>query len=131
LGHYTHEKSPVGCAAALATLDVIRDEGLVERSEQIGARWRGDLERSLRQSGLVSQVRGIGMLVGVELRDPSGEVATRLLAERVLYGSLDRGLSFKVSAGRVLTLTPPLNVTEAHLTQATAILVDVLTREHR
>ena len=131
LGHYTHEKSPVGCAAALATLDVIRDEGLVERSEHMGARWRGELERVLGQTGLVSQVRGMGMLVGVELRDPSGEVATRLLAEKVLYGSLDRGLSFKVSAGRVLTLTPPLNVSEAHLTQATAILTDVVMRERR
>ena len=37
LGHYTHEKSPVGCAAALATLDVIRDEGLLERSRELGA----------------------------------------------------------------------------------------------
>jgi 4-aminobutyrate aminotransferase len=56
----------------------------------------------------VLEVRGLGLLVGVEM-------AESRLAEEVLYQCLSRGLSFKVSAGTVLTLTPPLNILPSDL----------------
>jgi 4-aminobutyrate aminotransferase len=126
LGHYTHEKSPVGAAAALTTLAVIREEGLVERSREVGAWWRERLMERLMPTGVVAGVRGLGLLVGVELREV-GVTGTRALADRVLHRALrgrdgGRGLNFKVSDGRVLTLTPPLNVSRADLEEATEIL---------
>jgi 4-aminobutyrate aminotransferase len=123
LGHYTHEKSPLGAAAALATLDVLRDEGLVERSWSRGNRWRQELGERLGPTGLVGEIRGLGMLIGVEMRSPTGsERESAALASRVLYLCMERGLSLKVSDGRVLTLVPPLNVSEEELGRATGIL---------
>ncbi len=123
LGHYTHEKSPVACAAALATIDVIESEGLVDRARELGeaalSRMRGWRDRH----PLVGDVRGLGLLLGVELiRDRStGERATRE-AELVMYRALERGLSFKVSMGNVLTLMPPLTIERADLDRALDIL---------
>src|SRR5450631_70276 len=94
LGHYTHEKSSVGCAAALATLEVIANERLLEKSRVQGARALQRLHEMQRHHPLVSDVRGIGLLLGIELgRD--GRPAPRE-AEQVMYHCLSRGLSFKI-----------------------------------
>jgi len=129
LGHYTHEKTPVGSAAAIATLDVIRDERLVEKAAEWGEAWRQELRTRLMPTGVVREVRGLGLLIGLEVRAATGELEhTARLAERVLYDCLEHGLSFKVSDGRVLTLTPPLTVSRAELSRATDILEAALFR---
>ena len=111
LGHYTHEKSSVGCAAAIATLDVIRAEGLLERSRELGAR---GLER-LRTFPTARAVRALGVSFGVEVADAA-------YAETVMYRCMANGLSFKVGGGNVLTLCPPLTITQAELDSALDIL---------
>jgi 4-aminobutyrate aminotransferase len=121
LGHYTHEKSSVGCAAALATLDVIADERLLERSRRLGAHALQRLQAMRTRHPLVADVRGAGLLLGVELRRADGTPARRE-AERVMYGCLVRGLSFKVGQGNVLTLSPPLVIADADLDRALDIL---------
>ena len=67
-GHYTHEKNPVGCAAGLATIDYVFDEGLMENAEAVGAhcleRMRGMMERQ----PMIGDVRGIGLLMGIVSR---------------------------------------------------------------
>jgi (R)-1-hydroxy-2-aminoethylphosphonate ammonia-lyase len=120
LGHYTHEKSSVGCAAALATLEVIEDERLLEKSRTLGGAALARLRELQSKHPLVADVRGIGLLLGIELaRD--GVPAPRE-AERVMYHCLAHGLSFKVGQGNVLTLSPPLIITPEDLDQAFAIL---------
>ncbi|HET7095998.1 MAG TPA: aspartate aminotransferase family protein [Casimicrobiaceae bacterium] len=120
LGHYTHEKSSVGCAAALATLEVIENEGLLERARTLGAQALTRMRELEKRHPLVSDVRGIGLLLGIELaRD--GAPAPRE-AEQVMYQCLARGLSFKVGQGNVLTLSPPLVITAADLDAAFDIL---------
>jgi 4-aminobutyrate aminotransferase len=126
LGHYTHEKSSVGCAAALAALDVIADERLLERSRALGAHALDALRGLAARHPLVADVRGIGLLLGIELARPDGTPA-RDEAERVMYGCLARGLSFKIGQGNVLTLSPPLVIAEADLDRALAIIDDALT----
>ena len=121
LGHYTHEKSSVGCAAALATLDVIEDERLLERSRTLGARAMTRLRRLKDRHAIVGDVRGIGLLLGIELIRPDGRPACDE-AERTMYECLSRGLSFKVGQGNVLTLSPPLVISEAELDAAFDIL---------
>jgi 4-aminobutyrate aminotransferase len=65
----------------------------------------------------------VGLVVGVEIIDPAnGAGPDPDRAERILYGALSRGLSFKVSGGNVLTLMPPLTVSDAELARATDIL---------
>ena len=125
LGHYTHEKSPVAAAAALAVLDVIRDEGLVERSRRLGARALERLREIEAASPRVGAVRGIGLLLGVEVVGADG-APDRDVADAVMYEALSRGLSFKVSQGHVLTLVPPLTISEADLDRALDVLADSL-----
>ena len=124
LGHYTHEKNPVACAAGLATLDVLADEGLVEHARDLGLETKARLEELGRRHPLVGEVRGLGLLLGVELLRRRGTAIERATdeAERVLYAALRRGLSFKVTMGNLLTLTPPLTITRDEMSQALAIL---------
>jgi len=125
LGHYTHEKSSVGCAAALATLDCLQLDGLLARADVIGQRVRTRLDALRARLPLVSDVRCVGALVGVELTNPDGEPACDA-AERVMYECLANGLSFKVGQGNVLNLSPPLVISDPELDQALSILEQAL-----
>jgi 4-aminobutyrate aminotransferase len=130
-GHYTHEKNPVTAAAALETLAVIDDEGLVENARRVGARALERLQAWRRRFPAVGDVRGRGLLIGIELvRDRESREPDAARAERVLYAALDRGLSFKTTMGNVLTLTPPLVTTDADMDRALDILEDCLSGGH-
>jgi 4-aminobutyrate aminotransferase len=122
LGHYTHEKNPVACAAALATLEYIEEHGLPARARDLGDYAMARLRDLQLRIPAIRAVRGLGLLIGVE-------VATRDLAERVMYRSLALGLSFKVTMGTVLTLTPPLTLTREEMDVALEILEKALTSE--
>ncbi len=122
LGHYTHEKNPLACAAGLAVLDVIDQEDLLARSRRLGAEVLERLRALTAGLPAVKEVRGAGLLIGIELRDPDS-------AEAVLYRCLSAGLSFKVGQGNVLVLAPPLNVDEADLFWALACVVDAVRAE--
>lgn len=115
LGHFTHEKSSLGCAAGLATLEVIEDERLLQRSTDLGARALAQLRAMQARQTRVAEVRGIGLLMGVELDSAA-------FAEDVLYRCLANGLSFKVGQGNVINLAPPLVIEEADLERALAIV---------
>jgi 4-aminobutyrate aminotransferase len=122
LGHYTHEKSSVGCAAALATLGVIEEERLCERSERLGASALASLGGMRARHGAIGDVRGLGLLLGVEIVDPATRRPAPEAADRLLYACLERGLSFKVGQGNVVVLAPPLTIAEADLERALDIL---------
>jgi 4-aminobutyrate aminotransferase len=121
LGHYTHEKSSVGCAAALATLQVIEDERLLERSRRLGVRALERMQALKARHRLIGDVRGIGLLLGIELTRADGTPA-RDEAEQTMYECLSRGLSFKIGQGNVLTLSPPLVIDELALDRAFEII---------
>jgi 4-aminobutyrate aminotransferase len=122
LGHYTHEKSSVGCAAGLATLDVIAEEGLLERAQRLGAHALARLKSMQQSHRLIADVRGAGLLLGIELCDPVTGDPARDAAERALYRCLENGLSFKVGQGNVLVLAPPLTIDERDLDRALDIV---------
>ena len=123
LGHYTHEKNPVACAAALATIDIIQSEGLLERSMRLG---RGALKRLLSMKDrfdLIGDVRGRGLLFGLDLvSDREKKTPAVAAADRILYACLAMGLSFKISHGSFLTLTPPLTIGEDDLDHSLNII---------
>lgn len=123
LGHYTHEKNPVTAAAAVATLEVIEREGLVEHAARLGAHALARLQEMKRRHALVGDVRGRGLLLGIDLvTDRASKTPAADAADRVLYRALARGLSFKTTMGNVLTLTPPLVTTRAQMDDALDIL---------
>jgi 4-aminobutyrate aminotransferase len=120
LGHYTHEKSSVGCAAALATLDCLIDEGLLDAAVELGEHALSRLREMQDRHAIIHEVRGLGLHLGIELRrdgKPAGDEA-----DRVMYHSLSRGLSYKVGGGCVLTLCPPLTINREELDRALDIV---------
>jgi len=122
-GHYTHEKNPVTARAALTTIEIIEDEGLVENAGRLGAVALERLDDMRRRIPAIGDVRGRGLLLGIELvEDRATKAPARDLAETVMYAALDAGLSFKTTMGNVLTLTPPLTVTEAEMLRALDII---------
>lgn len=123
IGHYTHEKNPVTTRAALTTLQIIEDEGLVERAASLGAAALARLRDFAQNQPHIGDVRGRGLMFGIEIvadRDRRAPDAAR--AERIYYACLAEGLSFKISAGNVLTLSPPLTIAKAELDRALQIV---------
>ncbi|WP_078753803.1 aspartate aminotransferase family protein [Enterovibrio nigricans] len=119
LGHYTHEKSPLGCAAALGTIEAIEKEDLLAKVKTDSAFVREQLERMKATYPIIGDVRGIGLLWGVELvNDRMTKTRAFEEAEAVLYECLNQGLSFKVSQGNVIQLSPPLIISREELRRA-------------
>jgi 4-aminobutyrate aminotransferase len=122
-GHYTHEKNPVTCRAALTTVEIIEDERLVENAARLGTVALARLRDMQRRYPLIGDVRGRGLLLGVELvTDRASKAPAKDQAEAIMYRALEKGLSFKTTMGNVLTLTPPLVITEAEMNAALDIL---------
>lgn len=125
IGHFTHEKSPVGSAAALAVLEVIEKENLLTRAQELGKIMQTRLFDMQNHYQMIGDVRGIGLLWGVELViDRSTKERAVDEAEKVMYRCLENGLNFKVSQGNVITLSPALIISELELHRALDILND-------
>ena len=132
LGHYTHEKNPVLCRAGLTTIEIIEQDGLVENARARGARALERLQEMRAKHPLIGQVRGRGLLMGIELvRDRTTKEPAAEAAEAVLYRCLEKGLSFKTTMGNVLTLTPPLIVTDQDMDRALDILEEAIDETER
>ncbi len=123
LGHYTHEKNPVAAAAGLAAIDVIESEGLVSRADALGRYAMARLEAMKSDHPLIGDVRGVGLLMGLDLvTDPATKERAVAAADRLMYACLERGLSFKTSQGSFIPLSPPLNIDREDLDRALGIL---------
>ena len=104
-------------------MQIIEDEGLVERAASLGAAALARLRDFAQNQPHIGDVRGRGLMFGIEIvadRDRRAPDAAR--AERIYYACLAEGLSFKISAGNVLTLSPPLTIAKAELDRALQIV---------
>lgn len=123
LGH------PVGCAAALASMAVLRDERLVERSAELGGRILGRLRAMTADHPNVGEVRGRGMMIGMEMvrdresRAPAPELAGRIVVEGLRRGVLVLGGGIY---GNVLSFSPPFVITEAQVDFALEAIGEIL-----
>lgn len=123
LGHYTHEKNPVACAAALATIHHLERHQILQRVEKLGKHVEARIHSFRQNHSIVNQFRGLGLLMGIEVVAKSGERRdNNAIAERIMYQCLSRGLNFKLTLGNTLTLTPPLTITDSEMEQALEIL---------
>ena len=132
LGHYTHEKNPVLCAAALATIDYIEKHGLVAHARELGRTTLERLQEMKARHPLIGDVRGLGLFLGIELvKDRQTRERASDEAEAVMYAALSRGLSFKTTMGNILTLTPALTITREEMDRALAIIEDSIAEIER
>ncbi|EIV1775765.1 aspartate aminotransferase family protein [Vibrio vulnificus] len=129
MGHYTHEKSPIGCAAALAVMEAIEQDGLLDKAKSDSLFMREKLLEMKVKYPVIGDVRGIGMLWGIELvSNHESKARAYDEAEAVLYQCLNNGVSFKVSQGNVIQLSPPLIIAREQLTEALAIFEEALAK---
>ena len=117
----TYGGNPVACAAALATIEVLEREGLPGRARELGAIALARLQAAAVGNPVVREVRGLGLMLGVELRD--GDVATT-----VQQRCLDAGVVVLTCGphGEVLRLIPPLTISREDLDHGLDVLLDVL-----
>ncbi|UCF15790.1 MAG: aspartate aminotransferase family protein [Phycisphaerales bacterium] len=127
LGHYTHEKNPVACAAAIATIECLEKDNLPANAQEMGDYALNRMREMMQRHKIVGAVRGLGLLLGMELvQDRKTKEPAVDEAEKVMYGALAKGLNFKVTMGNIITLTPPLAITEAEMDKALDILDECL-----
>src|SRR5260370_32846738 len=94
LGHYTHEKNPVACAAGLATIECLEADGLLENARVLGQRALARIGDMMERHELVGGARGLGLLLGIELvKDRKTRGRASEAAERVMHRSLEKGPS--------------------------------------
>jgi len=98
--------SPLACAAALAVIDTMQTEGLVDRAREQGERLRARLEEALRGLNCVREVRGKGLMIGIELDRSCTELVGR---------ALDKRLLMNVTADKVIRLLPPLIIDDGEI----------------
>jgi 4-aminobutyrate aminotransferase len=123
LGHYTHEKSPLGAVAALSTIAFIESEKLLEKVAEDVIYIRKLLQNLKNKYSIIGDIRGIGLLWGIELvKDHITKEKATDEAEKIMYLCLKKGLSFKVSSGNVLQLSPALTISRLELESALHIL---------
>lgn len=116
----THLGHPVGCAMGLATLEVLERDGLLERARRLGSRALRRLERELAGADHVVDVRGRGLMLGVELDSSAG--VDRVIGEALRSGWILIGEGPDL---RVLSLTPALSIPEALLERALDRIIEL------
>ena len=124
--------NPAGCAAALATIDVIENDGLLERASHIGEKLTAALKSLQSKFEEVGDVRGLGAMVGVELINADGSPHATA-ADDIISAALEDGL-LGLSCGtygNVVRLLPPLNLSDAELAEGIEKLERAFTRVFR
>ena len=121
----TFAAGPVVSRAAQVVLRRVSDPDMLAHVGRMGALIRAGIEGL--KSRYVRQVRGLGLMIGVEIVEDRDTFRPHLaLAERIYYRCLEAGLSFKISAGNVLTLSPPLVISRDDLDRALTIVEDAV-----
>lgn len=110
--------NPLACAAACVVLDALIDGNLMENAKEIGAYLQSKFEEyKSKYPNLIKEVRGRGLILGMELTRPGREIANECL---------DYGAIINCTAGNVLRFVPPLNITKAHVDELISVLDKVL-----
>jgi len=127
----SHVSDPLPAAVGLAVLDVIQEERLVEAAAKRGAYLKERLQELAREHEVIGDVRGRGLLLGVELvRDRESKAPAEEWGARITEECLARGLSMNIiragGAASALRIAPPLTITEAELDRGVAILDEAI-----
>ncbi|WP_345991705.1 ornithine--oxo-acid transaminase [Chryseobacterium sp. Chry.R1] len=110
--------NPIACAVAVAALDVVADEHLSERAEQLGQLFRNEIQKLIEKSDLITKVRGKGLLNAILINDtPDSSTAWNLCLKLK-----ENGLLAKPTHGNIIRLAPPLVITEEQLLDCIEII---------
>lgn len=115
--------NPIACAVAIAALDVVEEENLSERAEELGKLFRAEIEKLIEKTDLITKVRGKGLLNAILINDtPESSTAWNLCLQLK-----ENGLLAKPTHGNIIRLAPPLVITEEQLMECVAIIEKTIT----
>ncbi|WP_294324130.1 ornithine--oxo-acid transaminase [uncultured Chryseobacterium sp.] len=110
--------NPIACAVAVAALDVVEEEKLSERAEELGKLFRSEIDKLIEKTDLITKVRGKGLLNAILINDtPDSSTAWNLCLQLK-----ENGLLAKPTHGNIIRLAPPLVITEEQLTDCVKII---------
>ncbi|MFW5331488.1 aspartate aminotransferase family protein [Hydrogenophaga sp. ZJX-1] len=109
--------NPLAMRAGVETIRIMEEEGLLENAATVGAHLRGQLDSALLGKPGVKDIRGQGLMIGIELDKPCGVITQR---------AADAGLLLSVTADSVIRLVPPLIMTTAEADEVAAILLPII-----
>ncbi len=113
---FTAAGNPVCCAAALATIGVIRDEGLLEHTTKLGEHVMARFRKMQERFEIIGDVRGIGLSVGVDLvTDRTTKERNRIAAAKICYRAWEKGLLLSFFSGSVFRIQPPLVISREQM----------------
>jgi 4-aminobutyrate aminotransferase/(S)-3-amino-2-methylpropionate transaminase len=129
----TYGGNPLACRAALAAIETLEKEGLVERANALGERVKGHLKPLQEKYPVIAEVRGLGAMIGIELADPKTKEPATTLAAELISACLKKGLiMLKSGAGNnVIRTLMPLVMTDEQVDEAMEILASCLAEVHQ
>ncbi|MFC2947085.1 aspartate aminotransferase family protein [Virgibacillus sediminis] len=121
--------NPMACAAARASLSVMKEEKLLDNANAMGEHALSKLDELKQKHEMIKDVRGVGLLLGIEIEHPQTKDPDGELVMKILDGCLEKGVLFYLcgNAGEVIRMIPPLTVTQEQVEHGIAILDEVLT----
>ena len=123
---FTTSGNPVCCAASLATIGVIEDEGLIERSRELGAYAEKRFNEMAEKYDIVGCVHGKGLNLGIDIVEPGTRTKCPKDALKIVYRAYDEGVVMITIAGSILRFQPPLVITREQLDFALDVLDRVI-----
>ena len=111
--------NPIACAAAIATIQTILDENLLDNVVKMGAYWRSKLEGFCEKYSFLDSPRGLGLMQAVNVQND--------LAGAIVQRALEHGLLLNAISGNTLRMIPPLTLKKADIDEATELLDRALT----
>ncbi len=114
--------NPLSCAAGIATLQALTQDGLIENSEKMGKLFREGLEKLKEKHSIIREIRGKGLMIGVELKFEVKDILMNLIKE---------GILMLYSGRNILRILPPLVISKEDITKVLQTLDIVLTKEEQ
>jgi acetylornithine/N-succinyldiaminopimelate aminotransferase len=110
--------NPLACATALASIKVIEEEGLVKRSRELGAYFMEKVhDDGIDSKPIVKEIRGKGLMIGMELTKPCGEIVDK---------ALERNILINCTSDKVIRLVPPLVISKEEIDKVISVLYEII-----
>ncbi|MFD1416876.1 aspartate aminotransferase family protein [Oceanobacillus jeddahense] len=121
--------NPIACAAARASIEVIKEEKLLENARAVGDYALNQLVQLKDTCSIVQDVRGVGLMIGIALKDPETGEPDGEAVMNILNKCLDKGVLFYLcgNAGEIIRMIPPLTVTKEQVDEGIKVLEEALT----
>ena len=114
--------NPLSCAAGIASLKALTEDGLIENSEKMGKIFRDGLEKLKEKHTMIREIRGKGLMIGIEMK---------FEIKDILMGLIKEGILMLYSGRNILRILPPLVISEDDITKVLHVLDSILTKEEQ